>query len=55
MEDIEQQLPPAPAAGASQAPNQQSIVKLSSFWTEDLVSWFRLAEGKFALRNVTDP
>jgi hypothetical protein len=55
MEDIEQQLLPVPVAGAGQAPNQQSIVKLPSFWTEDPVSWFRLAEGQFALRNVGDP
>jgi hypothetical protein len=25
------------------------------FLTEDPVSWFRLAEGQFALRNVQDP
>jgi hypothetical protein len=30
-------------------------VKLPGVWTEDPVSWFRLAEGQFALRNVTDP
>jgi hypothetical protein len=55
MEDIEQQPPPVPVAGAGQAPNQQSVIKLPSFWTEDPVSWFRLAEGQFALRNVVDP
>jgi hypothetical protein len=55
MEDIEQQ--PPPAAGAGQAPphTHQQLVKLPGFWTEDPVSWFRLAEGQFALRNVTDP
>jgi hypothetical protein len=30
-------------------------VKLPSFWTEDPVLWFRLAEGQFNLRNVADP
>ncbi len=25
------------------------------FWAEDPVSWFRLAEGQFTLRNVADP
>jgi hypothetical protein len=34
---------------------QQSLVKLPAFWTEDPVSWSRLAEGQFALRNVQDP
>jgi hypothetical protein len=53
MEDIEQQ--PPPAAGAGQAPTHQQLVKLPGFWTEDPVSWFRLAEGQFTLRNVTDP
>jgi hypothetical protein len=54
MEIDEQQLP-ALAAGAAQAPPHQSLVKLPAFWTEDPVSWFRLAEGQFALRNVQDP
>jgi hypothetical protein len=31
------------------------LVKLPAFWTEDPVSWFRLAEGQFTLRNVADP
>jgi hypothetical protein len=53
MEDIEQQQPPA--VGAGQAPNHQPLVKLPGFWTEDPVSWFRLAEGQFNLRNVADP
>jgi hypothetical protein len=53
MEDMEQQLPQA--AGAGQAPTHQQLVKLPGFWTEDPVSWFRLAEGQFALLYVTDP
>jgi hypothetical protein len=53
MEVIEQ--PPPLAAGAGQAPLHQQLVKLPSFWTEDPVSWFRLAEGQFTLCNVTDP
>jgi hypothetical protein len=54
MENDEQQ-PPALAASAAQAPPHQSLVKLPAFWTEGPVSWFRLAEGQFALRNVQDP
>jgi hypothetical protein len=54
MENDDQQ-PPAPTAGAAQAPPHQSLVKLPAFWTEDPVSWLRLAEGQFALRNVQDP
>jgi hypothetical protein len=54
MENDDQQ-PLAAAAGAGQGPPHQSLVKLPAFWTEDPVSWFRLAEGQFALRNVTDP
>jgi hypothetical protein len=54
MENDEQQ-PPALGAGAAQAPQQQSLVKLPPFWTEDPVSWFRLAEGQFTLRNIQDP
>jgi hypothetical protein len=38
-----------------QAPVHQSLVKLPAFWTEDPVSWFRLAEGQIAFRNVTHP
>ncbi len=52
MENDDQQ---PPAAGAALPPAHQSSVKLPPFWTEDPVSWFRLAEGQFALRNVTDP
>jgi hypothetical protein len=36
-------------------PVHQSLVKLPAFWTEDPVSWFRLAEGQFAFRNIKDP
>jgi hypothetical protein len=53
MEDAEQQ-PPGVAAGAP-PPNAPGTVKLPAFWAEDPVSWFRLAEGQFALRNVVDP
>ena len=49
MEDDEQQ-PPQPAAV-----NSSQAVKLPSFWQEDPVSWFTLAEGQFTLRNVADP
>ncbi len=52
MDDDEQQPPPPPAAGAIPAIGQ---IKLPSFWPEDPASWFRLAEGQFALRNVADP
>ncbi len=51
MENDEQQ-PPPPAAGAPPAIGQ---IKLPAFWPEDPASWFRLAEGQFALRNVADP
>jgi hypothetical protein len=54
MENNNQQPPPPPAAGAlPHAIGQQ--IKLPSFWPEDPASWFRLAEGQFALRNVADP
>jgi hypothetical protein len=53
MEDAEQQ-PPGAAAGAP-PPNAPGLVKLPAFWAEDPVSWFRLAEGQFTLRNVVDP
>jgi hypothetical protein len=53
MEDVEQQ--PPQAAGACQASTHQSFVKLPGVWTEDPVSWFRLAKEEFALRNITDP
>jgi hypothetical protein len=42
-------------AGAAPRPVHQSLVKLPTFWTEDPVSWFRLAEGQFTLCIVTDP
>jgi hypothetical protein len=51
MENDDQQ-PPPPAAGAPPAIGQ---IKLPPFWPEDPASWFRLAEGQFALRNVADP
>jgi hypothetical protein len=51
MENDDQQ-PPPPAAGALPAIGQ---IKLPPFWPEDPASWFRLAEGQFALRNVADP
>jgi hypothetical protein len=53
MENDDQQ-PPPPAAGALPPAIGQQI-KLPSFWPEDPASWFRLAEGQFALRNVADP
>jgi hypothetical protein len=53
MENDELQ-PTLPAAGVPAAGQQQQI-KLPSFWPEDPISWFRLAEGQFALHNVTDP
>jgi hypothetical protein len=49
MDNDEQQSPPPPAAGAPPAIGQ---IKLPPFWPEDPASWFRLAEGQFALRNV---
>jgi hypothetical protein len=52
MENDEPQ-PAPPAAGAPAAGHQQQI-KLP-IWPEDPVSWFCLAEGQFALRNVADP
>ena len=51
MEDDEQQRPPAAASSTSSS----QAVKLPGFWQEDPVSWFCLAEGQFALRNVNDP
>jgi hypothetical protein len=51
MENDDQQ-PPPPAAGAPPAIGQ---IKLPPFWPEDTASWFRLAEGQFALCNVADP
>jgi hypothetical protein len=51
MENDDQQ-PPPPAAGAPPAIGQ---IKLPPFWPEDPASWFRLAEGQFAIRNVADP
>ncbi len=53
MENDEPQ-PALPVAGAPVAGQQQQI-KLPPFWPEDPVSWFRLGEGQFALRNVADP
>jgi hypothetical protein len=53
METDEPQLA-LPAAGVPAAGQHQQI-KLPPFWPEDQVSWFCLAEGQFALRNVTDP
>jgi hypothetical protein len=53
MENDEPQ-PALPAAGAPAAGQQQRI-KLPPFRPEDPVSWFRLAEGQFALRNMADP
>jgi hypothetical protein len=52
MDNDEQQPPPPPAAGAPPAIGQ---IKFPPFWPEDPASWFRLAEGQFALRNVFDP
>ncbi len=52
MENDEPQ-PALPAAGAPAAGHQQQI-KLPPFWPEGPVSWFRLAEGQFTLRNVAD-
>jgi hypothetical protein len=53
MENDEPQLAlPQLAAGAPPAGQQQ--VKLPPFWPEDPASWFRLAEGQFALRHVAD-
>jgi hypothetical protein len=52
MEDDEPQLVPPPPAVAPAAGQQ---IKLRAFWPEDPASWFRLAEGQFALRHVTDP
>jgi hypothetical protein len=52
MENDEPQ-PALPAAGAPAAGHQQQI-KLPPFWPEDPVSWFRLVEGQFALRNMAD-
>jgi hypothetical protein len=52
MEDDEPQPAPLPAAVAPAAGLQ---IKLPAFWPEDPASWFRLAEGQFALRHVTDP
>ncbi len=53
MEDAEQQ--PQAAAGGNPPPPLAGLVKLPPFWAEDPVSWFRLAEGQFARRNVADP
>jgi hypothetical protein len=53
MEDAEQQ--PQAAAGGNPPPPLAGLVKLPPFWAEDPVSWFRLAEGQFALHNVADP
>jgi hypothetical protein len=33
----------------------QGLIKLSSFRTEDLVSWFRWVEGQFTLQDVANP
>jgi hypothetical protein len=46
------ELQPPPPAGAPPAIGQ---IKLPQFWPEDPASWFWLAEGQFALRNVVDP
>jgi hypothetical protein len=51
--DNDEQQPPLPAAGAP--PPAIGQIKLPPFWPEDPASWFRLAEGQFALRNVADP
>jgi hypothetical protein len=53
MEDVEQQ--PLQAVGAGQVPTLQALVKLPGFWMEDPVLWFRLVEGQYTLRNITDP
>jgi hypothetical protein len=50
--DNDELQPLPPAAGAPPALGQ---IKLPPFWPEDPASWFRLAEGQFALRNVNDP
>jgi hypothetical protein len=50
--DNDEQQPPPPPAGAPPAIGQ---IKLPPFWPEDPASWFRLAEGQFALRNVANP
>jgi hypothetical protein len=52
MEDAEQQ--PQASGGGNPPPPPSGLVK-PAFWTEDPVSWFRLAEGQFTLRNVADP
>jgi hypothetical protein len=52
MEDDEPQLAPLLVAVALAAGQQ---IKLPAFWPEDPASWFRLAEGQFTLRYVTDP
>jgi hypothetical protein len=54
MEDAEQQ-PPQASGGGNPPPPPSGLIKLPAFWTEDPVSWFRLAEGQFTLRNVADP
>jgi hypothetical protein len=53
MEDAEQQ--PQAAVGGNLPPHLSGLVKLPAFWTEDPVSWFRLAERQFTLQNVVDP
>jgi hypothetical protein len=53
MEDAEPQ--PQAVAGGAPPPPPSGLVKLPPFWTEDPVSWFRLVEGQFELRNVADP
>ncbi len=51
--DNDQLQPPLPAVGAPLPATGQ--IKLPPFWPEDPASWFRLAEGQLALRNVADP
>jgi hypothetical protein len=46
---------PAAAAAGTLPPAIGQQIKLPSLWPEDPASWFRLAEGQFALRNVVDP
>jgi hypothetical protein len=54
MEDDEPQLAPPPPAAVVPAAGQQQI-KLPAFWLEDPASWFCLAAGQFALRQVMGP
>jgi hypothetical protein len=51
--DNDELQPPLPAVGAP--PPAIGQIKLPPFWPEDPASWFRLAEGQFALHNIADP